>query len=70
MEKYMRKAIAVLGMTGALTFGELGAMFPQAGGVYVYLKEGYGDLFGFLYGWAYLLVITSGAIAALMIACA
>jgi len=60
----------VIALTGALTFGELGAMFPQAGGVYVYLKEGYGDLFGFLYGWAYLLVITSGAIAALTIACA
>jgi APA family basic amino acid/polyamine antiporter len=47
---------------------ELGSMFPQAGGVYVYLKKGYGDLAGFLYGWAYLLVITSGAIAALTIA--
>ncbi len=57
-------------LTGALTFAELGAMFPQAGGVYVYLKEAYGDLFGFLYGWAYLVVITSGAIAALCIACA
>jgi len=57
-------------LTGALTFAELGALFPQAGGVYVYLKEAYGDLFGFLYGWAYLVVITSGAIAALCIACA
>jgi APA family basic amino acid/polyamine antiporter len=55
-------------LTGALTFAELGAMFPEAGGVYVYLKEAYGDLLGFLYGWAYLLVITSGAIAALSIA--
>ena len=55
-------------LTGALTFAELGAMFPEAGGVYVYLKEAYGDLFGFLYGWAYLLVISSGAIAALSIA--
>jgi APA family basic amino acid/polyamine antiporter len=57
-------------LTGALTFAELGSMFPQAGGVYVYLKEAYGELFGFLYGWAYLLVITSGANAALSIACA
>jgi APA family basic amino acid/polyamine antiporter len=57
-------------LTGALTFAELGGLFPQAGGVYVYLKEAYGDLFGFLYGWAYLVVITSGAIAALCIACA
>jgi len=60
----------LISLTGALTFAELGAMFPQTGGVYVYLKEGYGDLFGFLYGWAYLLVITTGAIAALTIACA
>ncbi|MCJ7680625.1 MAG: amino acid permease [Candidatus Aminicenantes bacterium] len=55
-------------VTGALTFSELGAMFPEAGGVYAYLKEGFGGLFGFLYGWAYLLVICSGAIAALSIA--
>jgi APA family basic amino acid/polyamine antiporter len=60
----------VITVTGALTFAELGSMFPQAGGVYVYLKEAYGELFGFLYGWAYLLVINSGAIAALSIACA
>ncbi len=60
----------IITLTVALTFAELGAMFPQTGGVYVYLKEGYGDLFGFLYGWAYLLVITTGAIAALTIACA
>jgi len=60
----------VITLMGALTFAELGAMFPQAGGVYVYLKEAYGDLFGFLYGWVYLVVITSGANAALSIACA
>ncbi|MGD9347240.1 MAG: amino acid permease [Candidatus Aminicenantes bacterium] len=60
----------IITVTGALTFAELGSMFPQAGGVYVYLKEAYGELFGFLYGWAYLLVINSGAIAALSIACA
>jgi APA family basic amino acid/polyamine antiporter len=58
----------IVTLTGALTFAELGAMFPKAGGVYVYLKEAYGDLFGYLYGWAYLLVICSGAIAALSIA--
>lgn len=58
----------IIALTGALTFAELGSMFPGAGGVYVYLKEGYGDLVGFLYGWAYLLVITSGSIAALTIA--
>lgn len=55
-------------LTGALTFAELGAMFPQAGGVYVYLKKAYGPLLGFLYGWGYLLVICSGSIAALSIA--
>lgn len=59
----------IITLTGALTFAELGAMYPQAGGVYQYLKVAYGDLFGFLYGWAYLVVITSGAIAALCIAC-
>jgi APA family basic amino acid/polyamine antiporter len=58
----------IITLTGALTFAELGAMFPKAGGVYAYLKEGYGELFGYLYGWAYLLVICSGAIAALSIA--
>lgn len=58
----------VIALTGALTFAELGAKFPGAGGVYVYLKEGYGELAGFLYGWAYLLVITSGSIAALTVA--
>jgi len=58
----------IIALTGALTFAELGSLFPQAGGVYAYLKEGYGPLFGFLYGWAYLLVIATGAIAALAIA--
>ena len=48
-------------VTGALTFSEMGGMFPQAGGVYTYLKEAYGEIFGFLYGWAYLLVITEEA---------
>ena len=56
-----------IALTGALTFAEMGSMFPQAGGIYVYLKEAYGDLIGFLYGWAYLTVITSGAIAALCV---
>ena len=58
----------IVTLAGALTFAELGTIFPKAGGVYVYLKEAYGDLFGYLYGWAYLLVICSGAIAALSIA--
>jgi basic amino acid/polyamine antiporter, APA family len=55
-------------LCGALTFAELGALIPQAGGVYVYLSEGYGKLFGFLYGWAYILVVNTGGIAALSVA--
>lgn len=54
-----------IALSGALTFSELGAMYPKSGGVYVYLKEAYGELMGFLYGWVILLVITTGAIAAL-----
>lgn len=55
-------------LTGALTFGELGGLFPKAGGIYVFLKEAYGGWSGFLYGWAYLLIITSGSIAVLALA--
>ena len=58
----------VITLTGALTFGELGSIFPQAGGIYVFLKEAYGGWLGFLYGWAYLLIITSGSIAVLSLA--
>lgn len=54
----------LLVMAGALTFGELGASFPQAGGQYVYLREAYGKLPGFLFGWILLLVSMGGAIAA------
>jgi len=55
-------------LTGAITFGELGSLFPRAGGIYVFLKEAYGGWLGFLYGWAYLLIITSGSIAVLSLA--
>ena len=55
-------------LTGALTFGELGSLFPKAGGIYVFLKEAYGGWLGFLYGWAYLVIITSGSIAVLSLA--
>ena len=55
----------IVALTGALTFSELGGMFPKAGGVYVFLREAYGRLVGFLYGWVILLVITTGALAAL-----
>jgi APA family basic amino acid/polyamine antiporter len=58
----------VMALSGALTFAELGGMMPRAGGVYVYLSEAYGGLFGFLYGWAYFLVVNTGGIAALAIA--
>jgi len=53
---------------GALTFSELGAMYPRAGGVYIYIKEAYGPLIGFLYGWIILLIVNTGAMAALSMA--
>ena len=55
----------IIALTGALTFAELGGMFPKSGGVYVFLREAYGDFVGFLYGWVILMVITTGALAAL-----
>jgi len=58
----------IIALTGALTFSELGGMFPRSGGVYVYLKEAYGDMTGFLYGWVTLLVINTGALAGLCVA--
>lgn len=60
----------VVALAGALTFAEMGSMFPRAGGLYVYLREAYGDTVGFLYGWFILFVSTSGAIAALSMVCA
>lgn len=53
--------------TGALTYAEMGAMFPKAGGNYVFLREAYGPLVAFLYGWAYTLVTSTGTIALLAI---
>lgn len=50
---------------GAMTFSELGSRFPQEGGVYVYLKQAYGAPAGFLYGWIILLIVNTGALAAL-----
>ena len=58
----------LIALTGALTFGELGSLFPHAGGIYVFLREAYGGWLGFLYGWAYLVIITSGSIAVLSLA--
>ena len=53
----------VLAIAGGLTYAEMGAMFPRSGGVYVFLREAYGDLPAFLYGWVAMLVVISGGIA-------
>jgi APA family basic amino acid/polyamine antiporter len=58
----------VLSLLGALSYGELAAMRPQAGGLYVYIREGFGPLPAFLYGWAMFLAIASGTIASLAVA--
>ena len=60
----------LIAFMGAMTFSELGATYPKEGGVYVYLKNAYGDLAGFLYGWIILLIVNTGALAALGIALA
>lgn len=60
-------AVAIL---GALVFAELGARRPAAGGGYAYLREGFGPLAGFLYGWALLLIMATGAAAAVAMTCA
>src|SRR5687767_15202479 len=52
----------------ALSYGELAAMMPKAGGMYVYLKEAYSPLWGFLYGWTHFLVIHTATVAAVSIA--
>src|SRR6516225_1665203 len=51
-------------LTAAVSYGELSGMFPKAGGQYVYLKESYNPLVGFLYGWSFFSVIQTGTIAA------
>ncbi|PYV39593.1 MAG: hypothetical protein DMG06_22740 [Acidobacteria bacterium] len=53
---------------GALSYGELSAAMPQAGGQYLFLKEAYGPVWGFLYGWTLFLVIQTGTIAAVAVA--
>jgi APA family basic amino acid/polyamine antiporter len=58
----------VLTVTAALSYGELAALLPRAGGQYVYLRESFGPLWGFLYGWALFLVIQTGTIAAVGVA--
>ncbi len=61
-------ATGIMTIMAAMSFGEMASMFPQAGGLYVYLREAYGPLVSFLYGWTHLLVIQGGTIAAVAIA--
>src|SRR3954469_7981206 len=58
----------VLTLIAALSYGELAAMMPHAGGQYVYLREAFGPMWGFLYGWTLFLVIQTGTIAAVAVA--
>jgi basic amino acid/polyamine antiporter, APA family len=58
----------VLSLLGALTYAELGAMHPDAGGLYVYIRDAFGPLPAFLYGWASFTVISSGSMATLAVA--
>ena len=58
----------VLTIAGALCYGELSAMMPQAGGMYIYLREAFSPLWGFLYGWTFFSVIETGTIAAVAVA--
>src|SRR2546422_9375893 len=58
----------IVTLLGALAYGELAAMFPRAGGQYVFLRESMGPLMGFLYGWTLFVVIQTGTIAAVAVA--
>src|SRR5437763_11139007 len=60
----------VISMFACFAFAELGSMFPDSGGQYVYLRESYGDLIAFLYGWMLFAVANGGSIAALSVASA
>ena len=59
---------AVIAFAGALTFAELGSRFPHAGGHYIYIRDAFGKLPAFLYGWMLLLIIATGALASLALA--
>jgi amino acid transporter len=61
-------ATGLLTICGALSYAELAAMMPRAGGQYIFLREAYSPLFGFLYGWTLFLVIQTGTIAAVAVA--
>jgi APA family basic amino acid/polyamine antiporter len=58
----------IITIIAALSYGELSAMFPKAGGMYVYLREAYSPLVGFLYGWTFFTIIQTGTIAAVGVA--
>src|SRR6266446_5753215 len=58
-------AVGLLALLGALSLAEVAVLFPKAGGNYVFLREGYGRLFGFLWGWVEFWIIRSASIAAL-----
>jgi len=58
---------AVLTVLAALSYGELASMMPQAGGVYIFLRDAYSPLWGFLYGWTLFAVIQTGTIAAVAV---
>jgi APA family basic amino acid/polyamine antiporter len=60
----------IITIFGALSYGELAAAMPRAGGQYIYIKEAFGPLYGFLYGWTLFTVIQSGTIAAVAVAVA
>lgn len=53
----------LLAMAGGLTYAELGAMYPRTGGMYIFLEKAYGPVWGFLFGWAALLVVLTGSVA-------
>src|SRR5690349_24663592 len=61
---------AVVALCGALTYAELAAAFPRTGGLYVFLREAFGPLAGFLFGWGELVIIRPGAYGAISIASA
>ncbi|MGH9338606.1 MAG: APC family permease [Acidobacteriota bacterium] len=60
--------LGVVSLFGGLAYAELGAMYPEAGGQYAFLREGWGRLIAFLFGWCFLLIINTGGIAALAVA--
>jgi APA family basic amino acid/polyamine antiporter len=61
-------AAGILSLLGALTYGELGTMDPEAGGLYIYIRDAFGPLPAFLYGWTLFFVISSGSVATLAVA--